>query len=63
MNEHMAEKNLSKALIAWYDFVQGSSALFITGGNAECETLAEVLSEKGMEIGRASCRERVWYLV
>ena len=50
MNEHMAEKNLSKALIAWYDFVQGSSALFITGGNAECETLAEVLSEKGMDV-------------
>lgn len=57
MNVQMAEKNLSKALIAWYDFISGGSALFLTGGNAECEALPEVLREKGVDVTTASAEK------
>lgn len=57
MNEHMIEKNLSKALIAWYDFTSGDSALFITGGNTECEVLSDVLREKGVDVTTMSAKE------
>lgn len=50
----MTEKNLAKALIAWHDFAPGDCALFITGGNAACEVLSDVLREKGADVTTVS---------
>ena len=46
-------KNLSKALIAWYDFPADSKVLFVSGGKPECETLYDALLEKGLQPARA----------
>lgn len=42
--------NLPKALINWYTFETGAEALFISGGNAECEVLHEVLADSGVSV-------------
>lgn len=57
MNENVTEKNLSKALIAWYDFTPEYRALFITGGSTECEVLSDVLREKGVTVTTVSVEE------
>lgn len=53
MGERTAEKDLPKALIAWYDFKPDSEALFLAGGNTECEVLLDVLREKNGNVMQA----------
>lgn len=50
MDNKSTEKNLPRALIAWYDFAPWSKILFISGGNAECEVLIDVLKERNVEV-------------
>ncbi len=50
-------KNLSKALINWYDFQPNSKILFISGGKPECEALFEALEEKGFEPAKTDAAE------
>ncbi|MCM1216983.1 MAG: adenylyltransferase/cytidyltransferase family protein [Lachnospiraceae bacterium] len=46
-------KNLSKALIGWYDFRADSRILFVSGGRPECETIFGMLEEKGLNPAKA----------
>ncbi len=46
-------KNLTKALIIWYDFRADSKILFVSGGKPECETLYDALEEKGLKPKKA----------
>lgn len=43
-------RNLPKALINWYAFETDAEALFISGGNAECEVLYEALLHSGVSV-------------
>lgn len=45
-------KNLSKALLSWYEFNYDSKALFVSGGFPECEVLFEVLDEKCNDVAQ-----------
>lgn len=62
-------ENLSKALIGWYDFRADSKILFVSGGRPECETLYDVLEEKGLRpekadiVGLGGIRDRFDYVV
>lgn len=50
-------KNLSKALISWYDFQADSKILFVSGGKSECEVLFDALEEKGFEPAKTNAAE------
>lgn len=45
--------NLPKALISWYAFASDTEALFISGGDAACEVLCEVLQDSGVKVVQA----------
>lgn len=57
MTAEEAIGNLPKALINWYEFETDAEALFISGGNAECEMLYEALTESGVTVSRDTIRE------
>lgn len=51
MTDHKsAERNLPRALFAWYDFAPESKVLFISGGNTACEVLIDVFKERNLEV-------------
>lgn len=52
--ENKVVRNLSKALINWYDFEEGARVLFISGGDPECEILYEALTEKRVILNKAT---------
>lgn len=46
--------DLPRALINWYNFKEGSKALFISGGRPECEVLFDVLKERKLKVSAIS---------
>ncbi len=53
MKKEETIKNLSKALISWYDFRVDAKILFVSGGKPECEALFDALEEKGLKPAKA----------
>ena len=50
-------KNLTKALLSWYDFGMNKRVLFISGGFPECEVLFDMLMKKRIAVEKINAKE------
>lgn len=50
-------RNLSKALINWYEFETDAEAIFISGGDTACESLYDAMVEKDVKVFKVAAGE------